>query len=373
MNRLLRVALLLGVLIAIPVYAQDAEEELVYNPTVCYDAAEGEPLSDECLSMIEAFPEPSYENVPYDYYTLETYSFWRIGPNATPLYDSPHGNVVGEYPAGFNFVNAIDSSVEGWIQIQGGSWVPTEGATYTRPSYLRGFLLDDGNPYYPFAWVLDMTGIYTSETPGGAPSADTNRIPLRYEMVNIFAQAVADDGITWYMIGPNQWIRQQFVAVARAAERPEGVSGRWVSIDLFEQTVVAYEDDTPVFAALTSTGLSGTPTNTGVFEVWASLALDGMSGATGAPNAYALQTVPWVMYFDEGISLHGSYWHDLYGYPQSRGCVNLSVSDAKWLFQFLAGAEPNEDGEVVNYVYVYQEGSISEIESGTEIGIGSST
>jgi lipoprotein-anchoring transpeptidase ErfK/SrfK len=46
------------------------------------------------------------------------------------------------------------------------------------------------------------------------------------------------------------------------------------------------------------------------------------------------------MYFDGQISLHGAYWHDMFGYPMSHGCVNMSISDAHWLFDWTA-ATPN--------------------------------
>src|SRR5690606_26548427 len=155
----------------------------------------------------------------------------------------------------------------------------------------------------------------------------------------IYATAVDDEGWRWYMIGPNHWVEQRFVSKVTKIERPEGVSGRWVAIDLYEQNLVVYEDDTPVFATLVSTGVKQWPTNEGLFEIWERLLADGMSGATGAPEAYALQTVPWVMYFDGGIALHGSYWHDIYGYRTSHGCVNLTISDAKWIYDFLAGTD----------------------------------
>jgi hypothetical protein len=80
-----------------------------------------------------------------------------------------------------------------------------------------------------------------------------------------------------------------------------------------------------------------------------------MAGAFGAPNAYDLQSVPWVLYFDESISLHGTYWHNLFGYRRSRGCVNLSISDARYLFDWTAtGADAQ--GNIINYVYVYSSG-----------------
>jgi lipoprotein-anchoring transpeptidase ErfK/SrfK len=49
---------------------------------------------------------------------------------------------------------------------------------------------------------------------------------------------------------------------------------------------------------------------------------------------YFLEDVPWVLYFDQSRALHGTYWHDQFGTPNSRGCVNLSITDARWFFEF---------------------------------------
>ena len=49
---------------------------------------------------------------------------------------------------------------------------------------------------------------------------------------------------------------------------------------------------------------------------------------------YYLDNVPWTMYFDKARALHGAYWRTRFGYPQSHGCVNLSVGDSHWLFNW---------------------------------------
>ncbi len=355
---LLAAALLL---FALPAAAQDAPALPAFDPTVCTNDTPTAPLTDECLAMLAAYPEPPVEAIAQDGYTLGTYSFWRIGPDATPLYDAPNGNVIGEYPAGFNFVRVIDLSVADWLQIEGGQWLPRSLASYREPSYFTGVTLPEGLEY-PFAWVLDLSMIFVSEYPGGPSSQATGRFLRRYERVNIFNTALDDEGWRWYMIGPNQWVKQTFVAKVVKIEPPEGVSGRWVAIDLYEQTLVAYEDETPVFATLIASGIPPTETNEGVFNVWARLPRDQMSGATGAPNAYALQSVPWVMYFDDSISLHGTYWHDLFGYRQSRGCVNLTISDARWVYEWFEAADGpfDAEGNLLNYVYVYSSGVYGE-------------
>lgn len=333
----------------------------MYDPAVCAaaDEAEAGPLeaanSAECLAMMQAYPWPRLQRITHDNYTLENYSFWRVGPSAVALFDAPGGQVIGEMPAGFNFINATNTSVDGWIQREGGEWLRREDTRLARPSTLRGVLLPAGWTH-PFAVILDQTGIHASLRPGEAPNPDSGYVTRRYQTVNIYARAEDDQGKVWYLIGPQRWIRQEYVAKFAPTERPEGVNGRWMAVDLFEQTMIAYDDDSPIFATLVSSGLRDWPTDEGIFEVWARLKSDTMSGAVGLPDAYIVQNVPWVLYFDRGISFHGTYWHDSFGYRHSHGCVNLTISDARWLFEWTAGAEPNEDGDIVNQVYVFSSG-----------------
>ncbi len=352
MRRLIPLFALLALALAAPASAADTPK---YDPTVCADHIDGSALDAACQQMIDAYPTPpELTAVSQDKYTLDTYSFWRVGPDPIPTFDAANGNPIGEIAHGFNFVHAIDLSVDDWIQIEGGKWIQRADARFTQPSYFTGETISDGLEY-PFAFILDKSRIYVSAYPGGPRSQSTGRWLKRYELVNIFATATDADGWKWYMIGPNQWVEQRFTAVAHKIARPEGVSGRWVAVDLYEQTLVAYQDDTPVFSTLISSGLPTHETPQGLFNVWAHMPSDGMSGAAGAPSAYALQSVPWVMYFDGGFSLHGTYWHDLFGYRQSHGCVNLTISDAKWLYNWFQNGDKNAD--ITNQVYVYSSGT----------------
>ncbi len=333
-------------------------QEPVYNVPACQYAV-GQPTSAECIALMEKYPEPNVTPIKQDGYTLDTYNFWKIPTGGVPKHDAPGGNIIGEIPNGFNFVRVVDTSVDGWLQIEGGEWIQRQFAEFRQASYFTGVLLPEGWNQ-PFGWVLDTTGIYASLFPGGDSTSESGLIPLHYERYNIYAEAVDVDGWKWYLVGPNQWVKQIYMAVIQPTPRPEGVSGRWIAVDLFEQTLVAYEEDRPVFATLVSTGLPNTETNEGIFPIWASLPRDAMSGATGAPNAYVLQSVPWVMYFDGSISMHGTYWHDTFGYRRSRGCVNLSISDARWVFEWQAAAPAGTDGNPLVNVYVHSTGDYRE-------------
>jgi lipoprotein-anchoring transpeptidase ErfK/SrfK len=119
-------------------------------------------------------------------------------------------------------------------------------------------------------------------------------------------------------------------ATGTPATPPPGASGeKWIDVDLTQQQLTAYQGNAPVFQALVSTGLPGTPTVVGQFRIyWKLLAAD-MAGP-----GYYLPAVPYTMYFLRGYSLHGTYWHHNFGHPMSHGCVNLRTEDAKWLFDW---------------------------------------
>ena len=50
--------------------------------------------------MIAAYPRPPFiTDVPKDFYSLNTYSFWKVGPDALAKFDAPNGNHGGEHGA----------------------------------------------------------------------------------------------------------------------------------------------------------------------------------------------------------------------------------------------------------------------------------
>jgi LysM repeat protein len=110
---------------------------------------------------------------------------------------------------------------------------------------------------------------------------------------------------------------------------PQVGVGREIAIDLSTQMVYAYENGVLVYSALSSTGLPNTPTVQGRFSVYRKVPSQTMSGP-----GYHLPGVESVLYFYQGYALHGAYWHNNFGQPMSRGCVNLTNSDAAWFYNF---------------------------------------
>ena len=109
-----------------------------------------------------------------------------------------------------------------------------------------------------------------------------------------------------------------------------GANGeRWIDIDISSQSLTAYEGNTPIRTFIVSTGTARHPTVLGRYRIYVKLRYDTMSGP-----GYYLPNVPFVMYFYQGYSIHGTYWHHNFGTPMSHGCVNMYTPDAEWMFYF---------------------------------------
>jgi lipoprotein-anchoring transpeptidase ErfK/SrfK len=106
-------------------------------------------------------------------------------------------------------------------------------------------------------------------------------------------------------------------------------AGHWIDVNLSQQMLYAYDGDTVVNSFLVSTGTWLHPTVTGQYHVYIKLRYTDMSG----PDYY-LPNVPYTMYFFGSYGLHGTYWHHNFGTPMSHGCVNLSIPDSAWLYNF---------------------------------------
>ena len=110
---------------------------------------------------------------------------------------------------------------------------------------------------------------------------------------------------------------------------------KWISVDLDHQRAYAWEGNKLIKRFAISSGKARTPTVTGVFRIWAKVSSQTMEGGSrAAGDYYNLPNVQWVQYFYQDYSFHGAYWHNNFGVPMSHGCVNMTNSDAKWLFDW---------------------------------------
>jgi hypothetical protein len=136
----------------------------------------------------------------------------------------------------------------------------------------------------------------------------------------------------FHKLSEGHYVKSWFLAVAEAIERPKQIpaDAPWVHVNLDQQTLVAYQGDTPVYATLVSTGLPDHETPIGLFEIKQKYVANGMAdlGPEAGDERYSIDDVPWTQYFSGSIALHGAFWHERFGLRRSHGCVNLAPYDA---------------------------------------------
>lgn len=279
--------------------------------------------------------DPNLGFLPFTYLRLSS-------DHPTPTYssesdarDGKHSS--GQIEPGFDYISYLDCSIKNGkavfllssgVYMRGGSDC---GRIATSDFHGLAFYR---TPERPFGWVLG--GTYTSPAPGETETHTQDWVN-KYQVIQIYDLAEAG-GTTWYEIAPGEWLEARLIGkVVPDTTRPGKVEGdRWISINLFEQTLAVYDHGQLVFATLVASGLPGWWTRPGDFQITTKLEKTVMSGAFAADRSdyYYLQDVPWTMYFDEARALHGAYWHNGFGYPRSHGCVNLSPANSHWLYEW---------------------------------------
>lgn len=221
-----------------------------------------------------------------------------------------------------------------WYQINEEEFVPADALALANPSRFQGVYLTE-QPQRPFAWINRW--VQPSVVPQGAPNTGVEPLQ-RYQLVTIFAEERRGNAI-WYLVGPDQWVEQSNVSRVDVDPPPEGVGPgeKWIEVDIFEQTIAAYEGERMVYATLISSGRTGTATPPGLYRIYFKVREGKMSNPDvedGDPAYYYIEDVPWTMYFHEGYSIHAAFWHDAFGFTRSHGCVNLAPRDALWFFNW---------------------------------------
>ena len=240
-------------------------------------------------------------------------------------------------------VQRVDKDNRIFYQLTSGYWIDAgeaSAACCIQRGRFQGLSFKE-TPRNSFGWILEPT-----ESRSGPAYSDamTGKKYYTENVVQIYSVKDADN-TTWYMIGINEWIERRYIRpVDINTAPPDGVTnGRWIEVNLYNQTLSVYDNDQLVFATLIASGMAPFYTRPGLFQIQTKKLTENMT-TSDLSDYYYLEDVPWTMYFDEARALHGAYWRTLFGYPQSHGCVNLSPGDAHWLFDW---------AHVGDWVYVW--------------------
>lgn len=364
-NRWLVLAILIGALLApvLPVRAEDGKAAEPYpgaalclpdaylnSPGDCLPLGPSQTLTELAKKGLTYPPRPlPAANPPRDL-TRSPVNIAKINLDATEpanLYATLDDAVAGNNPtrqispgAGLRYVSYVqEARVNGkaFVQLKTGEWMRASPAAPS--SYFQGLLFQK-TPATSFGWVIDRIRARSSPSYNAPEAGD---LIAQNTVVQIY-DIVQAENMEWYMIGQDQWVPWQKARPAHVdtAPPPGVTSNRWIKVDLYNQVLTVYENHQLIFATMVASGGEPFYTRPGLFKIYKKKPLETMSGAfeAGRTDFYYLEDVPWTMYFDQARALHGAYWRPWFGMPGTHGCVNLSIGDAAWLYQWANEGDP---------------------------------
>lgn len=258
--------------------------------------------------------------------------------------------------------------------------IPIYGASHAGPPFPRynhndlWFLTDGG--YIHSSYIIPVREIFNEPETiiGGGfwaevtvpqtrlawqPAPDNpGKFWLDYGAVYRVVDRVDDSsGRAWYRLVDDDGEPRLWFAEARHLRRLKGVDfaaispdvpadQKRVEVSIEAQTLQCYEGDSLVFATPIASGTGyvnaagvqfGFNTPIGEHQVLHKRPSRHMVG--GDPdspnNFYDLPGVPWCSYFTAtGAAIHGTYWHNNFGKPQSHGCINVPTDAAHWIYRW---------------------------------------
>lgn len=182
---------------------------------------------------------------------------------------------------------------------------------------------------------------------------------LYYSTTHWILDVLQDDkGETWYEVLEDFYQFRYFVQSSHLRIIPPdetstlspnvSAADKKLEVHLRDQIVIAYEADLPVQMFRCSGGTKFYDhylTPTGSFTTdYKRPSRHMINGNKATATTFDLPGVPWVTFFTEdGISFHGTYWHNDFGRPRSHGCINLPSEAAKWVYRWTLPNVPYEE------------------------------
>jgi hypothetical protein len=250
---------------------------------------------------------------------------------------------TGGFYAPFDRI-AVNNNVSGFH----GVWLtepPPKGEPTTIGNPPRGDAgADPVTPYattYPIGFILWNGHQYNLSADG---KTLTRGIAVdRFTAVGLTGKAMSQGGHSFMETQNGWWMRNGDGRVTHPLPPPKDLlpNEKWVDVNLSTQTLVAFEGEKPVFATVVSTGkkdrdnpdkTKNHETRAGIFRIREKHIAATMDGDVASDGPYSIEDVPWIMYFNGSIALHGAFWHSQFGNVKSHGCVNMSPLDARAMF-----------------------------------------
>jgi hypothetical protein len=259
-----------------------------------------------------------------------------------------------------------------WVETaEGYIWSPHLQMVANRPNTPLDSL--PGTSLGPGIWVevsIPYVDLVLDNPPARAPwlqyRLENGLSPRLYysQIVWIDDLRTDDEGVIWYRVNERWGYGDIFWADGRAFRaispediapiRPE-VEGKRILVDVPHQSLSCFEGDREVYYARVSTGalynasgerVDAWATPAGEHPIWRKMVSLHMSGGTTG-GGWDLPGIGWTSLFvGTGVAIHSTFWHNNFGVPMSRGCVNARPEDALWIFRWSQPQVSYDPGDV---------------------------
>lgn len=195
------------------------------------------------------------------------------------------------------------------------NWTPAAGDTpMATSSALAASALT--TPSGAFAWRWSMPSNLTSLWQEGNYNVITRGAVMSFEQFNHLNTSGLANPLLWPTLIQNV-----------LANKVDPHRYSWIEVQKQRpEALYLYENGSIVFTGPTNTGIQGLNTTSGTFPIYLRFVQDYMSGTNPNGTTYH-DLVHWINYFLGSEAVHG-FPRTQYGFPQSLGCVELTVSNA---------------------------------------------
>lgn len=302
-------------------------------------------------------PDPSLSELPIRVANIEE----GQGRVYASLDDAINGGTVIRTMGGGDnryvaIVEQAYSNGKNYVRLLNGGWMEAT-PHYSIPDW-QGLEFFE-TPEHNLGFTIDNVGSYSAASFSSALSGVTY---TKFDAFPIY-KTVEAEGYEWYQISPSEWMPSlKSRKVVIDTNTPPGVEGgKWINVDLYNQTLSAYENNELVFAAIIATGSGELYSDPGTYQIYEKREIDQMQGSYAADRSdfFYYEGIPWAMYYNHAQAIHGIYWPTILGFKQSHGCVNMFAGDAHWLFNW---------ANVGDYVYVHDPSGETPVPTPTPVG-----
>ena len=210
-----------------------------------------------------------------------------------------------------------------WTPGSGSGFRGQPGSGAVEVSYTQRRSAVGAPPGGVFSWQGNYPSALTSQWQPGQPGQILTGALMAFQ---------ADHGLPMTGTATRRLWRVLFNAVARGQHNPHGYTYALAN-QAVPETLTVWHDGYVVVHGLANTGTAATPTADGTFPVYLRHRSQVMRGLMPNGTPYA-DPVQFVSFYHGDYAVH-SMARPSYGHPQSLGCVELPLSEARQVWAYL--------------------------------------